>query len=173
MTRRESRQEAFCLLFEKTFSDLPIEDIIKNATETRDLQVNPFTLDLAQGAVNNLEELDSLIEPKLKKWKMARISRVSLSVLRMAAYEMCHIKEVPISVTINEAVELTKIYSNEEDCAFVNGVLGSIAKDLGEKPDTQKAPEDVSKIFSEDVLEKISSKAQDDEVSDNGDLSGD
>ena len=129
MTRHESRQEAFCLLFEKTFTDQPIDDIIEGATETRDLQVSEFTLTLAKGTEEHLTELDALIESKLKNWKLSRISKVSLAILRMAAFELQYVADVPMSVTINEAVELAKQYASEDDYAFVNGVLGAIAKE--------------------------------------------
>lgn len=130
MTRHESRQEAFCLLFEKTFTDQSIDDIIEGATETRDLQVSEFTLMLAKGTEEHLPQLDALIESKLKNWKLSRISKVSLSILRMAAFELQYVPDVPMSVTINEAVELAKQYASEDDYAFVNGVLGAIAKEL-------------------------------------------
>ena len=129
MTRHESRQEAFCLLFEKTFTDQPIDDIIEGATETRDLQVSEFTLTLAKGTEEHLADLDALIESKLKNWKLSRISKVSLAILRMAAFELQYVADVPMSVTINEAVELAKQYASEDDYAFVNGVLGAIAKE--------------------------------------------
>lgn len=129
MTRHESRQEAFCLLFEKTFTDQLIDDIIEGATETRDLQVSEFTLTLAKGTEEHLAELDALIESKLKNWKLSRISKVSLAILRMAAFELQYVADVPMSVTINEAVELAKQYASEDDYAFVNGVLGAIAKE--------------------------------------------
>lgn len=106
MTRHQSRQEAFCLLFEKSFSDMTLEEIIEGATETRDLQPNEFTMQLAQGTVDHVEELDALIEPKLKNWKLSRISKVSLAILRMAAYELMYVPQVPINVTVDEAVEL-------------------------------------------------------------------
>lgn len=67
MTRHQSRQEAFCLLFEKSFSDMTLEEIIEGATETRDLQPNEFTMQLAQGTVDHVEELDALIEPEAEK----------------------------------------------------------------------------------------------------------
>ena len=130
MTRHESRQEAFCLLFEKTFTDMDIDEIIQGATETRELSVNDFTLQLAKGTVEHLDEIDALIESKLKNWKLSRISKVSLSILRMAVYELKYLADVPASVAINEAVELAKQYASEDDYSFVNGVLGNVAKEL-------------------------------------------
>ena len=130
MTRHESRQEAFCLLFEKTFTDMDLQEIIEGATETRDLKVNAFTMQLARGTTEHQEEIDALIESKLKNWKLSRISKVSLSILRMAVYELKYLNDIPMNVTINDAVELAKQYANEDDYSFINGVLGSIAKDL-------------------------------------------
>ena len=130
MTRHESRQEAFCLLFEKTFTDMDLDEIIQGATETRDLQVNDFTLKLAKGTIEYLDEIDQLIESKLKNWKLSRISKVSLSILRIAVYELKYMDDVPTNVSINEAVELAKQYANEDDYSFINGVLGAIAKEL-------------------------------------------
>ena len=129
--RHQARQDAFCLLFEKTFTDEDIDQIIEGATQTRDLQVDRFTLDLAKGTVEHMQEIDALIEPKLKNWKLSRLSRVSLSVLRMAVYELKYLTDIPAGVTINEAVELTKQYANDDESALVNGVLGAVAKDLG------------------------------------------
>lgn len=106
--RHQARQDAFCLLFEKTFTDEDIDQIIEGATQTRDLQVDRFTLDLAKGTVEHMQEIDALIEPKLKNWKLSRLSRVSLSVLRMAVYELKYLTDIPAGVTINEAVELNQ-----------------------------------------------------------------
>lgn len=129
--RHQARQDAFCLLFEKTFTDEDIDQIIEGATQTRDLKVDRFTLDLAKGTVEHVQEIDALIEPKLKNWKLSRLSRVSLSVLRMSVYELKYLTDIPAGVTINEAVELAKQYAGDDEYAFVNGVLGAIAKDLG------------------------------------------
>lgn len=155
MTRRESRQEAFYLMFEKTFTDQTIDEIIKYATETRDLEVSPFTKQLAEGISEHQEEIDQIINSKLKKWKLSRISRVSLAVLRTAVYEMCYISNIPVSVSINEAVELAKIYSGKEDGAFVNGVLSSVAKDIqSSKNPSNVELEQALDIDIEDVLPK-------------------
>ena len=139
MTRHQSRQEAFCLLFEKSFSDMTLEEIIEGATETRDLQPNEFTMQLAQGTVDHVEELDALIEPKLKNWKLSRISKVSLAILRMAAYELMYVPQVPINVTVDEAVGLAKQYAGEDEYAFINGVLGAVIRDMDPQVKDKKA----------------------------------
>ena len=133
MTRHESRQEAFCLLFERIFTDATLEEVMENAVEGRDATLSAYAVELATTADSHQEELDAIIEPKLKKWKLNRISKVSLAALRLAVSELHYEENIPVSVVINQAVELTKRFSGEEDASFVNGVLANIAKDLENK----------------------------------------
>ena len=133
MTRHESRQEASCLLFERIFTDATLEEVMENAVEGRDATLSAYAVELATTADSHQEELDAIIEPKLKKWKLNRISKVSLAALRLAVSELHYEENIPVSVVINEAVELTKRFSGEEDASFVNGVLANIAKDLENK----------------------------------------
>ncbi len=132
MTRHESRQEAFCLLFERIFSDATLEEIMENAVEGREVTLSKYAVELATTADAHQEELDAIIEPKLNKWKLNRISKVSLAALRLAVSEMEY-EDIPVNVVISEAVELTKRFSGEEDASFVNGVLGAIAREKKEK----------------------------------------
>ena len=128
MSRRKSREQAFALLFEKSFNDLPVMDLAEGAQDARACIIEPFALALAQGAEEKLAELDARIEEHSHKWSHNRISRVALAVLRLAVYEMLYEDETPVSVAINEAVELAKRYGGEEDSSFVNGVLGGISR---------------------------------------------
>ena len=130
MTRSESRQEAFCLLFERIFSDATLEEIMENAVEGREVSLSPYAIELASTADAHQEELDAIIEPKLNKWKLNRISKVSLAALRLAVSELYYEKDIPDSVVVNEAIELTKRFSGEEDASFVHGVLGAISRDM-------------------------------------------
>ena len=82
-----------------------------------------------------MEEIDSIIEPNLRKWSKNRISRVALSALRGAVCEILYDREIPESVSINEAVEIVKKFSGKEEASFVNGVLGSIVKTLSVQTD--------------------------------------
>ena len=128
MTRRESRELAFILLFEKSFTEDTVADILQNAEEARELFADDFAIGLAQGAVDRTEEIDALIADHSHKWSTSRLSRVALSVMRLAVYEMLYCEDIPVSVSINEAVELAKLYGGESDASFVNGVLGGIAR---------------------------------------------
>lgn len=128
MNRRESREQAFLFVFESNFSDYSIEDIIENAQMSRDIEISDFAKNIFNGVNNNKEKIDILIEENSRGWKKDRLSKVSVSLLRMAIYEMMFEEEIPDSVSINEAVELAKKYSTKEDASFINGVLGSISK---------------------------------------------
>ena len=128
MSRRKSREQAFALLFEKSFNDLSVMDLAEGAQDAREFIIEPFALELAQGAEEKLADVDVLIEEHSHKWSHNRISRVALAVLRLAIYEMKFYDDTPDSVAINEAVELAKRYGGEEDSSFVNGILGAISR---------------------------------------------
>ena len=129
MSRRKSREQAFALLFEKSFNDMPVMDLAEGAQDAREMIIEPFALALAQGAEEKLAEIDARIDEFSHKWSRNRISRVALAVLRLAVYEMLYEDDTPVSVAINEAVELAKKYGGDEDSSFVNGVLGGISRD--------------------------------------------
>ncbi len=128
MTRRKAREAAFALLFENTFSDEGMEAVLQDAKDAQTLPEDEFALSLARGAAAKQDELDQKIAAASDKWKMDRISRVALTVMRLALYEVLYCEEIPVSVSLNEAVELTKIYGGDEEAAFVNGVLGGIVR---------------------------------------------
>lgn len=128
MTRREARELAFILLFEMTFTGEPVRTILENAGEARDVEGDAFALSLAEGAAAHLEEEDALISAFSRKWNKDRLSRVALSIMRLSIYEMEFEPAIPVSVSINEAVELAKKYGGEDDPSFVNGVLGGVAR---------------------------------------------
>ena len=131
MTRRQAREQAFILIFEKSFHpEITVEELISMAVEARYLQTDEFAVLLAKTADERQPEIDSIIEKNAIGWKKDRISRVSLSLLRLALCEMLFIEEVPTNVSINEAVELVKLYASQEDAAFINGVLGTTARQL-------------------------------------------
>jgi N utilization substance protein B len=133
MKRREARELAFVLLFERTFREESIDEIVENATEADDLKINEFAYQLASGVADHLLELDEVIRTHSKNWNINRIPRVALSALRLAIYEIKYLAEIPESVSINEAVELSKKFAGEEDSAFVNGLLGAYVKNQSRK----------------------------------------
>lgn len=127
---REDRQQAFELLYERMFRDDSMEDLYEDAFHARDMQLSDYAKEVVEGIEAHIQEMDALIEVHLKGWKKNRIAKVSLAVLRLAVYEMKYMPSIPVSVSINEAVRLAKSYASDKDGAFVNGVLGSVAKAL-------------------------------------------
>ena len=82
------------------------------------------------GVYEHLKEIDELIEKHATNWSFNRIAKVDLSILRLAIYELKY-KDVPEKVAVNEAVEIAKVYSTEKSPKFVNGILGSVIKEIG------------------------------------------
>ena len=133
MTRREAREQAFCLVFEMDFQTASMDEIVEQAHQCRDLDLDDYAAQLAFKVAGNRQELDELITSFSTKWKVERLSRVSRALLRMAVAEiMQEDQDVPVSVSINEAVELAKKYGGDDDAPFVNGVLGAFARSRGQ-----------------------------------------
>ncbi|MBP9989509.1 MAG: transcription antitermination factor NusB [Ruminococcus sp.] len=127
--RRKSREQAFIILFEKSFNeDMSFDEIINIAIEAEVIFKDEFMSELIENVNNNLAEIDDEIRKNLKGWTMARISKVSLALLRLAICEIKFLDSIPVGVSINEAVELSKKYGSDEDKSFVNGVLGSVSR---------------------------------------------
>ena len=131
MARRDSREQAFILMFEKSFQkDISMKEMIDINLENEIIENDDFAQELAIKTCDNIEEIDSNIEKFSIARKMNRISKVSLSVLRIAICEMLYYNDIPCGVSINEAVEICKKYASEDEYAFVNGLLGSLARSL-------------------------------------------
>jgi len=127
MTKTEARKIIISLLFEMTFKTESPEEII----EARDIYVNSFITKTIDGVILHMPEIDSVIEECCVGWKISRIPRVSLCILRLAVYEIMFADGIPIGASINEAVELAKEFASDDDPAYVNGVLGTVAKKYG------------------------------------------
>lgn len=130
MTRSEQREEVLILTFEKTFHDESVDEIIAVAKELRADRMNEYIENKVKGIFENIQKIDSLIEENIIGWKLNRIPRITLCIMRVCVYEMLFDDTVPIGVAINEAVELCKKYASEEDKKYVNGVLGTISKKI-------------------------------------------
>ncbi len=130
MTRREAREEVFILIFEKQFNSAPIDEILEIAEEVRDLKPDDYINTVFKGVYDNLEALDEIISEKAIGWKINRISKTSLCILRLSIFEIKFMEDIPVSVSINEAVELAKKYATPEDASFINGILSSVEKSL-------------------------------------------
>ncbi len=143
MTRRESREAAIGLLYELSFNpDREPTDIFETAVEERmDGTVSAFTKKLFFETVSRIDELDQRIASCADNWRIDRIGKVLLAVLRLAACEIGYFEEIPVEITVNEALELTRKFDCEESVGFVNGVLGKLAKGVT-KPNARKKTDD-------------------------------
>ena len=137
--KRQTRSEAREILFSGIFRFDDMTDINEAVSEL--FEDNPgceanraYIENVLRGVYENADKLDEIITLKLKKsWTLSRISKTSHVILKLAIYEMKYVDDVPPRVAINEAVELAKKYGTESDAPFVNGLLGSVYKDLAEE----------------------------------------
>lgn len=132
MNRRKSREQAFIFLFENSFNLQEIDEIIKQAKCAREEELDDFSKSLLYGAIENTENIDKYIDSNLNGWQKERLSYVTISILRLALYEILYCEEIPFSVSINEAVELAKKYGSPEEASYINGVLGSVVRKLSQ-----------------------------------------
>lgn len=112
------------------------------------LRTAAFTLKLVRGVLKTQRELDKTLTGLAAGWRLERQAAVDRNILRLAAFEMLHLPDIPTGASINEAVELAKKYSTAESGRFVNGVLGALAARVGEKPlaGTEREPHDTADI---------------------------
>lgn len=128
MTRKEAREETFILVFEKEFNGDSLEEVLDLAVQVRDITPDDYIKNTFFGVFSCIEELDDIISECAVGWSIKRISKTALAVLRLAIYEILKVDEIPVSVSINEAVELCKKYATKEDASFVNGILATVSK---------------------------------------------
>lgn len=131
LTRRTARENAFLAAFASTFDNAMPEDVIALNNELGENRLDEFGRKLIDDYYEHSAEINDMIRDHLKGWTIDRIPRVSLTVLRLALSEILYGEEKLPSVTINEAVELTKKFGGNEDYQFVNGLLGSVVRELG------------------------------------------
>lgn len=127
MTRREIRENVFKLLFRVEFHneeemneqlDLLKEEL--QGASDKDLE---YISEKCKGLFTHLEEVDKAIDEVSKGWKTSRMAKVDLTIIRLAVYEIKYEDDIPVKVSINEAVELAKMFGTDESKSFVNGVL--------------------------------------------------
>ena len=131
MQRKIARENSFILLFEKIFrADETAEEIFRGATEIRGLEFDDYVKTVFFGASENEKIIEETVLRHTVGWKKERISPVSSAIIKLAAFEMLFMADIPSRVSINEAIELSKKYDDEKAYSFVNGVLNGIASEL-------------------------------------------
>lgn len=130
LNRRQYREHTFCMLFLQGFhpsEEIPAQlslylDTWQNISE----QDRTSLIERVQNVIPKLTEIDEKISNVSDGWSVGRMSKVDLSILRLAVYEMEYVEDVPVSVAINEAVELAKMYGGENSPGFINGILAKL-----------------------------------------------
>ena len=140
MTRRQIREHVLRLVFDLSFREkeewqeqirLYIEQApdeeIENPPLFASAEEKEYIAEKAEKIAQSFERIDEMLNSTAKGWTTKRMGRCDLSILRLAVYEMLFDDQIPVGVAINEAVELAKIYGQEESASFINGILAKIA----------------------------------------------
>jgi transcription antitermination factor NusB len=127
---KQAREPAFFLLFEWAFQpEQSLDALIENMDEA--FCPNQAAKALVGKALEQREAIDALIEQHSTAWKINRLTQVTLALLRMAICEILYFDDVPVGATINEVVELAKVYDSPDAAAYINGVLGALVRQQG------------------------------------------
>ncbi|MBU5311034.1 transcription antitermination factor NusB [Tissierella carlieri] len=135
MGRKQAREGTMKILYQmeinEDFSDEALELYFNNFSF--DELEKEYILDAMAKIKENLESIDKYIELYSEGWNLNRLAKIDLAVLRIAVYEILYRKDIPIEVSINEAIEIVKKYSTEESFKFINGVLGGFVRNIDKK----------------------------------------
>lgn len=130
--RSKARKAALDLLYESDIRGRPVSEVLKARLIEVEYPIREFTQSLVAGVADHRSRIDEIIGMRAKSWDLDRMPVLDRNILRLGAYEILWSTEVPVSVAIDEAVELAKTLSTEESPGYVNGVLGAIAEIKGD-----------------------------------------
>lgn len=136
--RRVGRERAFQILYSCNFFLVPHQNHVLQtlnslfATQEEDPELNEFALQLVLGVLEHQDQLDKIIAEFSKNWRLERIARIELTVMRLALFEMLHRQDIPFKVAINEGIELSKKFGDDKSGRFVNGILDAIGKEISQ-----------------------------------------
>jgi len=120
MSRSDQRRDAAFAIYQRDVAGSDLDELLAHA--------KPFTRDLALGVDANLAEIDAAISANLHGWTIGRVAPLERAIMRVALFEIHHREEIPVAVSIDEAVSLTKRYCGADAPGFVNGVLSAVAR---------------------------------------------
>lgn len=129
MSRKIAREQAFKILFAIDVGGNTIEEASEPMIDSLNDDQKSFIFREIEGVLNNLSNIDKHINRYSEDWTVGRMASADRNILRLAVYEILYCDDIPVSVSINEAIELAKKYGDEKSYRFINGLLGSIAKD--------------------------------------------
>lgn len=129
--RRKARMAVLEILYQLEMSGYPLEKILNEKLYSERYQpLSDFARRLIDGVNANRSRIEALVENHAEKWTVQRMPLVDLNTMRLAVYELVFEPEIPANVSINEAVELARVFGGQDSAKFVNGVLGKIAAEL-------------------------------------------
>lgn len=165
--RTVARESALALLYSSDITDESVADIVDAGQyPADDIEFAPYAEALVRGVQAHRAEIDERLSSTSENWTLDRMPVVDRAILRLAVYEMIYVDGVPVSVTINEAVELAKAYGGEDDSSrFVNGVLGRIAAGIDAETASSEVVDSVQGSNAEPALEELSDSVEDAEAS--------
>ena len=133
--RRKSRELALQILYQIDVSRDNVRDALDLFWQNfKGLERSmEFTEKLVEGVCNHKEEIDRLIEECSENWRLKRMSKVDRSILRLASFELLYCNDVPVKVTLNEAIDLGKKFGSEKSGSFINGILDRISAGIGKE----------------------------------------
>ena len=133
--RRKAREIALQVLYTLDVHQGDLRGVIDRFWGNFDApeEARTFSTVLVEGVWNHREQIDNLISGSSENWSMSRMSRVDKSILRMAVYELLFCEDIPPKVTLNEAIDLGKVYGSENSGAFINGILDALYGKLRKK----------------------------------------
>lgn len=128
--RHRARELALQMLYRHELSKAGLDSMMEDFDELRKAPegVKRFALELAQGVLDQLVEVDRELAIQTANWRLERVAAVDRNILRLAAYELLHQPDTPPAVVIDEAIEIAKKFAAEESAAFINGVLDGLRK---------------------------------------------
>ncbi len=128
MKRRTAREKALQALFQIDLADATVKEALNSVTE--DEKVDEYLDFIVTDTIQNLDEIDAIIKNNLENWTIERLSNIDRNILRMATCEMLKSTDVPVNVVIDEAIEIAKVFGDDQSSKFVNAVLSKVKKQL-------------------------------------------
>lgn len=129
LERRKARHQALHILYQREITEEPVSRILEQGTYSEeDGEPADFCRQLLLGVEAHQSRIDALIGRTSDNWTLSRMPLVDRNILRLAVYELLYLEDVPDSVSINEAVEMAKLYGGEDSSKFVNGILGRLSE---------------------------------------------
>jgi len=128
-SRTKSRKRALDILFESELQGLSAGGSLAGRRQLNDPPINEYTVQLVEGVVAEQERIDALLAEHSRGWTLDRMPGVDRNLLRIAAYEILCVDDVPDAVAVSEAVELARDLSTDESPGFVNGLLSAILRE--------------------------------------------